>query len=169
LSPFFNTKLYNREKAVNYAIQWALQRNPQYYDYSSQGGDCTNFASQVIYSGAGVMNYNPIYGWYYKNGNEKSPSWTGVDYLYNFLVTNTSRGPFAEAVSMTDLQLGDLIQISFVGNKHFNHSLPVTKLDLPIYPDHIYTSTHTPNALNRKLSTYTWVDIRFLHIKGVNV
>ena len=169
MTPFFNTKLYNRENAVNYAIQWALQRNPQYYDYSGLGGDCTNFASQVIYSGTGVMNYTPIYGWYYKTGNEKSPSWTGVNYLSEFLINNQGQGPFTEEVAMPDLQQGDLIQLSFVNPQHFNHSLLITKLEQPITSDNIYVATHSPNFLHRKLSSYQWIAIRFIHIKGVNV
>jgi hypothetical protein len=169
LAAFFKNQPYNREKAVNYGIKWALQKNPQYYDYSNLGGDCTNFASQVIYNGAGVMNYTPIYGWYYKNGNEKSPSWTGVNYLHQFLTSNRSQGPFAEESIITALQTGDLIQLSFVNQQHFNHTLIVTKLATPITADNIWVATHTPDFLHRKLSSYHWVAIRFIHITGVNV
>ena len=34
------------------------------------------------------MNYGQ-YGWYYRNGNEKSPSWSGVEYLYKFFLKGT--------------------------------------------------------------------------------
>ena len=50
---------YNRENAVAYAKKWAYGRNPKYYDFSDLGGDCTNFASQCIYAGSGIMNYTP--------------------------------------------------------------------------------------------------------------
>ena len=50
---------YNRANAVAYAKKWAYGRNPKYYDFSDLGGDCTNFASQCIYAGSGVMNYTP--------------------------------------------------------------------------------------------------------------
>jgi hypothetical protein len=163
-------RLYNRQNAVNYALQWALRRNPQFYDYSNLGGDCSNFASQVIYAGAGAMNYTPIYGWYYKNPNQKSPSWTGVNYLYQFLINNHSQGPFATEIAIADIQLGDLIQLAFMNPQHFNHSLMVTKLELPITEDSIYVSTHSPDALNKQLSSYRsyhWIAIRFIHIQGV--
>ena len=52
-------------KAVAYARRWAFGRNPDYYDFSRLGGDCTNYASQVLFAGAGVMNFTPTYGWYY--------------------------------------------------------------------------------------------------------
>ena len=85
---------YNRFAAVNYAHRWAYGRNPMFYDYENIGGDCTNFASQCILAGGGVMNYTPTWGWYYINANEKAPAWTGVEYLYRFLVRkNSSIGP----------------------------------------------------------------------------
>ena len=53
---------YNRAAAVAYAEKWAFSRNPEYYDFHGIGGDCTNFVSQCIYAGCGVMNYTPEYG-----------------------------------------------------------------------------------------------------------
>lgn len=82
-------KDYDRHLAVSYAKKWAFARNPKYYNYDSIGGDCTNFISQCIYAGSNVMNYNKVNGWYYINGNNKSPSWTGVEFLYDFLINNT--------------------------------------------------------------------------------
>ena len=55
---------YNRNAAYEYARKWAFKRNPAYYDFSEIGGDCTNFASQCIYAGAGVMNYTPTFGFF---------------------------------------------------------------------------------------------------------
>ncbi|HOA54831.1 MAG TPA: amidase domain-containing protein, partial [Clostridiales bacterium] len=60
-------KPYDRDKAVRYAHRWAYERNPAYYDFEKLGGDCTNFASQCIYAGSGIMNHTPVYGWYYIN------------------------------------------------------------------------------------------------------
>ena len=61
-------KEYNREKALQYARKWAMDRNPRYYNFDAVGGDCTSFISQVIYAGSGIMNYSQN-GWYYRNGN----------------------------------------------------------------------------------------------------
>lgn len=47
---------YDRLEAVIYAHRWAYGRNPAFYDYEEIGGDCTNYASQCIYVGTGVMN-----------------------------------------------------------------------------------------------------------------
>ena len=107
---------YNREKAVAYAHQWAFDRNPRYYNFSGLGGDCANFASQCIYEGIGVMNYRPLYGWYYRSPDDRAPSWSGVKYLYNFLVGNKDGpGPYAAETDLADLLPGDIIQIAKIG------------------------------------------------------
>ena len=92
---------YNRETAVAYARRWAMARNPSYYDFEKIGGDCTNFASQCIFAGAKVMNYTKVLGWYYRSSNDRTASWSGVEYLYKFLVNNSSVGPYAREVSGT--------------------------------------------------------------------
>lgn len=46
---------YDRAAAVAYAHRWAFRRNPAYYDYEKIGGDCTNYASQCLYAGSGIM------------------------------------------------------------------------------------------------------------------
>ena len=86
---------YNRILAKEYAKKWAFLRNPKYYAFDKIGGDCTSFISQCIYAGSKVMNYTPELGWYYINSTQRSPSWSGVQYLYNFLISNTGVGPFA--------------------------------------------------------------------------
>lgn len=86
--------IYNRQNVLNYAKKWAYDRNPKYYNYDKIGGDCTNFISQCIFSGCNIMNYSKQNGWYYINANDKSPSWTGVQFLYKFLCGNESVGPY---------------------------------------------------------------------------
>ena len=48
---------YDRQTAVEYANYWAYRRNPRYYAFDEIGGDCTNFVSQCLYAGSGVMNF----------------------------------------------------------------------------------------------------------------
>lgn len=86
---------YDRKAALRYAHKWAFGRNPAYYDYEELGGDCTNFASQCLYAGTGVMNFTPDLGWYYIDANRKAPAWTGVPYFYNFITRDwNGPGPF---------------------------------------------------------------------------
>ena len=155
--------MYNREKAVQYAMRWAVGRNPDYYDYSRLGGDCTNFASQVLYAGYGQMNYKPTFGWYYINANRKSPSWTGVNELYKFLTENRGPGPRAVEVDITETEPGDLIQLDFDGDGRFDHT-PVILNTGDFTPDTMLVAAHSADSINRPLSTYYYSDIRFLHI-----
>jgi hypothetical protein len=162
-----NVLEYRREDAHAYALKWALSPNPQFYDYTSLGGDCTNFASQVLWAGGSLMNYDPRSGWYYIDPNRKSPSWTGVNFLYDFLVNNRGRGPFATLVQPGEALVGDLIQLSFRGGGKFDHTLVITGLKPPFNPEHIYVTNHTPNVANAKLTRYyPWREIRFIHILG---
>jgi hypothetical protein len=158
---------YDRKKALDYAHKWAYKRNPAYYDFEEIGGDCTNFASQVIYAGSGVMNYTPVYGWYYINSGSRTPSWTGVNFIYDFLVNNKSSGPFAEIVDVKDAKPGDIAQLSFVGGGIFNHSPVIVQTGNPVNTGNILIAAHTFNCDYYPLREFTWVDIRFIHIKGI--
>ena len=77
---------YDRSAVVSYAQKWAKGRNPAYYDFEKLGGDCTNFASQCILAGSGVMNFKYPLGWFYRSPFERAPSWTSVQFLQNFLL-----------------------------------------------------------------------------------
>lgn len=158
---------YNRVMAVDYAHQWALSRNPRFYDFSGIGGDCTNFASQVILAGSGVMNYSRTNGWYYTDLNSRAPSWTDVDLLYRFLVTNQIRGPFARETGVEAIMPGDIVQLSFVGNNDFNHSPVVVAVGSPPRINNILVATHSADHDNYPLGRFNWQQIRFIHILGV--
>lgn len=158
---------YNRQKAVEYAHKWAYGRNLSYYDFENIGGDCTNFASQTIYAGSGVMNYTSVFGWYYRNSYDRTASWTGVNFLYKFLINNEGLGPFAREVDARNVLPGDIVQLSFSGDGTFHHS-PVI-VGTGIFPDiaNIRIAAHTDNQDYYPLVNYNWKDIRFLHIAGV--
>ncbi|MBR5540272.1 MAG: amidase domain-containing protein [Clostridia bacterium] len=154
---------YNRAAAVAYARQWAFARNPRYYNFDSVGGDCTNFASQCVFAGAGVMNTTPTMGWYYRSSSDRTPSWTGVEYLYRFLINNRSIGPYAREVGAGEVQVGDLVQLGR-SDGSFYHT-PVITATSPA----ILVAAHTFDAFDRPLSTYSFDKVRFLHIDGVRV
>lgn len=158
---------YNRQAALRYADQWAYRRNPAFLDYSELGGDCTNYASQCLLAGTGVMNTTWTLGWYYKNGNEKSPSWTGVPYFYNFMTrTDQSPGPFGIEVPMRSIEVGDFIQLKFKGKSAFGHTPIVVAIRYPIMERNIYVAAHSQDANWRPLDTYQYSEIRFIHIQG---
>lgn len=152
---------YHREAALQYAKRWAMARNPRYLNFDEMGGDCTNFASQCIYAGSGVMNYKPVTGWYYNNGWDRTPSWTGVQYLYNFLTGNRSVGPYAVKTGETEVEPGDIVQLG--NGMEFYHSPVIVAIE----DGRIFVAAHTYDAYMRPLDSYTYAEARFLHIQGV--
>ncbi len=155
---------YDRTKAVIYAQKWALLRNPLFYDFSSIGGDCTNFISQCILAGNSTMNYSPVTGWYYLNLNKRSASWTSTEYFFKFITTNTGKGPFGHLTTKDNLSIGDVIQLGDNDNS-FYHSLIITKIN----NGKIYISAHTNDALNRPLESYYFQKIRYIKIEGTRI
>jgi hypothetical protein len=132
-----------------------------YYDFSDIGGDCTNFASQCIYAGAKIMNFTPEFGWFYKTANDRTPSWTGVEFLYEFLTRNRSVGPFGHLVSESEAQPGDIVQLGR-DNGDFYHTPVIIATETEIL-----VAAHTYDVLNKPLSAYNYAIARFIHIDGV--
>ena len=158
---------YNRLAAVAYAPRWAYGRNPRYYDYENIGGDCTNFASQCVFAGCGIMNFTPTFGWYYIDANQKAPAWTGVEYLYRFLTrAENTVGPVAEEVPLAQLQPGDIVQLSFDG-KTFGHTPVVVYADHPLSTAQVLVAAHSVDSDNRPLNSYDYEALRCLHITAV--
>lgn len=157
------TRAYNRVAAIEYAKKWAFARNDAYYNFEGIGGDCTNFVSQCIYAGAKTMNFTPDTGWYYRSVNDRSAAWTGVEYLYKFLVNNKNTGPFAHTVKKNEIMPADVIQLGRTDGSYY-HSLLVTQSS----PD-ILIASHTDDSLNRRLDSYIYDAIRFIHVDGVRI
>ena len=154
---------YNRIKAVEYARKWALAKNPAFGYFGGIGGDCTNFISQCLHAGGGVMNYDYIKGWYYSSMIDRSPSWTSVAYLYSFLTRKDKGvGPIAKIVNLNQIEIGDLIQIR-QNNTHFNHTVIVTKIE----NQRIFVCAHSNDALDKPLDQYYYIALQPLHIEGV--
>lgn len=153
---------YNRQAAVEYAKKWALLRNPQYLNFQGIGGDCTNFASQCLYAGSGVMNYTKDVGWYYNSPGDRAAAWTSAKNLNRFLTQNKGVGPVAKKVPIEGLELGDLIQLS--DGDSIYHTLVVTGFSgaTPLI------CTHTLDSYMRPLDTYRYREAQGLHLLGVN-
>lgn len=151
---------YNREGAADYALKWALSRNGQYYNFDGIGGDCTNFASQCLFAGCGVMNYQKDTGWYYNSVNDRAAAWTHAEYFRGFLLNNTGAGPFASAASITDLEKGDFIQLN--NGFEYYHTLIITGFSggVPL------VCAHTDDSYMRSLNTYYYSSASGLHILG---
>lgn len=161
---------YDRDRALQYAREWALSRNPLFFDFTGRGGNCTNFVSQCMLAGGCVMDPTETFGWYYKDANDRSPSWSGVDELYDFLTGSrdfppvaTRRGPFGAAVSRERAELADVIQLANRSGS-FYHSLFISGFR----DGDILVCAQSDDALDRPLSSYNYATARFIHVIGYN-
>ena len=155
-------KEYIRERAVAYARKYALVRNPLFYTFEGIGGNCTNFVSQSVLAGSCVMNFLPIYGWFYLSSNRRAPAWTGVEFFYNFMVNNQDVGPYGRVVPIEEAQIGDVIQLQNQDDV-FYHTLIITE----IRDGEIFICANSVDSLDRALSTYEYKALRVIHIEKV--
>ncbi|MDS1029006.1 amidase domain-containing protein [Bacillota bacterium LX-D] len=114
--PFTNS--YNRQKAVEYALTYALSPNPQ-YQYISV--DCSNFISQCLRAGSAPMVYGTSRPWWYNNmgtantdDDRWSVSWAVAHSLYWCLKVRGKTNFWGlrgiEVSNLAELELGDIIQ-----------------------------------------------------------
>ena len=105
---------FSREKALAYAHRWAFGRNPEYLAFDRLGGDCTSFVSQCLLAGGASEDPTPLWGWYYRSGNDKAPAWSGVEPFWRFF-TRSDREDGLRGVECgpEDLQPGFVILLCF--------------------------------------------------------
>lgn len=156
---------YDRDRAVAYAREWAMARNPLFIDYTGFGGDCTNFVSQCLFAGSCRMNFTPVFGWYYLDADSRTASWTGVQYFCDFLTSNRGEGPYGAETDETNLRVGDVVQLQNADGTYY-HTLLVSGFDAA---GGILVAAHSNDAYDRPLSTYTYAAARFLQVSGVRV
>ncbi|CAG8592959.1 39395_t:CDS:2 [Gigaspora margarita] len=102
---------YNRQNAVNYAGQYCSSPNPKYTNYDKKGGDCTNFASQVLNAGGIPVD------------NEWKPDsvpWIRVSAFYDYLIKHN----LAKECQLNELRPGDFIQYH---TSDWHHTVVVVK------------------------------------------
>lgn len=83
--------------------------------------------------------------------------------MYLFLTTNRSIGPYGREAELNQLQIGDILQLSFDGEK-FSHTVNIVKTE-----EEILVAAHTFDTDYRKLTTYSFEKIRGVHIEGVRI
>ncbi|OKP88313.1 hypothetical protein A3844_08040 [Paenibacillus helianthi] len=123
---------YKRKRAVHYANKYAgaawgagnkHHYNKKYLDYTGKGGDCTNFASQVIGDPEEGGGLNMAGGWRYFQNSGGTQTWVQTDAFSNYLTrsgygTLIAKGDYHHIVTpsqkypggaISQLQAGDLI------------------------------------------------------------
>ncbi|WP_308780652.1 amidase domain-containing protein [uncultured Clostridium sp.] len=153
---------YNRELAREYAIKWAIYSNKQYYNYINDGGDCTNFVSQVLRAGGmdfigSRKNATSIDSWFYYSSDlpNRTSTWTSAN-AFNLHFGKSGKRVYKyrkysieEALKNWDeiyssIYIGDIIQYTRPNNIAF-HSQAITDL---LDNKTIYFSQHSNTIEN---------------------
>lgn len=167
---------YTRNGAVAYARQWALSRNPNYFDFGQPGygGDCTNFVSQAIHEGSSAQMVGAnTYGWYYNSVSDYASAWTGVSYLYDFITQYWvwPAGPEGCDVAQYQAYEGDLIQYDWENDSEWDHSVIIVRiLDIGPYNRYHWVSSHTPDVDDYPFTSFDYPNkvYRFIHIERID-
>ncbi|MDV4151029.1 amidase domain-containing protein [Clostridium sp. AL.422] len=157
-----NSNNYNRELAREYAIKWAMSVNKKYYNYINDGGDCTNFVSQVLRAGGMEFvgtkkNATSINSWFYYSSDlpNRTSTWTSAN-AFNLHFGKEGKRVYKyreykieDALKKWDdiyssIYAGDIVQYSRPNNIAF-HSQAITDV---IDNDTIYFSQHSNSIEN---------------------
>lgn len=167
----FFYKPYARDRALEYARRFALGRNPLFYNFTGIGGDCTNFVSQCVLAGTCIQNFTPDFGWYYRSPEDRAPAFTGVEYFWRFmtgdaeyLAENGGVGPFGWEISQQRVQPADVVQLGNGAGEYY-HTLIVTGVE----DGDLLLASHSNDVYDRRLSSYRYETVRFLHLEGARV
>ena len=132
-----------QEKAIDYAHRYCgaaadeefgLKFNTKYRDFNCDGGDCANFASQIMYE-SGKFKKNAI--WNYENGSA-TKAWVNAQGFKNYIV-NSGRGSYISKGSYEEVyrEAYNLRPGDFVGYEkrgRITHVSTVTGFDSKGYP-----------------------------------
>lgn len=166
---------YDRQAALEYAGQWIGERNPDWPAYDIYGGNCNNFASQVLLAGGIPMDTvgSAQWKWFSETPNSgggawgRSASWAGVNEFYQYAQENEGYGLICDlSSSYFDGQPGDLLQFGALGDwKHTVVIAEVVRDEEGNFVDYLIHS----NTADRKYypaSAYPYTDHRLIRILG---
>ncbi|MBQ1483394.1 MAG: amidase domain-containing protein [Erysipelotrichaceae bacterium] len=169
-------KAYDRNKAAAYADRYHHDRNPLWYNFTDEGGNCQNYASQCMLEGGIPLDYFGEEQWkcyvedpdYEPEINEedtpngRTRSWVNVNYFYNYAKWNEGKGLVADAnVNLYYAEPGDII---IVGNGGLSHTVIVSK----IVDGHILVDSNSIDMKDYPVEAYTYTTIMLIKILGSN-
>lgn len=168
---------YNRAQAEIYLNKYITIRNSDDWDvYDDYGGNCQNFASQVLHEGGIPMDTvgDYIWKWYGSTPNNlsiktgRSPSWTIVSDFYNYAKNNKGFGLCADTdANLYYAEPGDIMQVG--NNSLYFHSIVVSgivKSNNELID--ILVNSNTNDYKNVPISSLATTEIRLIKILGYN-
>ena len=168
---------YDRTKSLNYAKKYVTNRNSKWSNFSEYGGNCQNFASQVVYNGGVPMDLQGDAIWKFygetlnetKNKSGRSPSWTGVTQFYDYAKSNKGYGLCSEVdINPFYAEAGDIGQVGY--NNNYRHTVVIigNVKDNNGKTTDLLINSNSLNLENYPLSGYVYPDKRIIKILGWN-
>lgn len=168
---------YDRKKALNYAKKYVTNRNSKWTNYSELGGNCQNFASQVLYNGGIPMDLQGNMIWKYygdildetKSKKGRSISWTGVSFFYDYAKDNKGFGLCASVdINPFYAEAGDIGQIGY--NGEYRHTVVIIGniKDKNGKIKDLLINSNSIDLENYPLSGYVYPNKRIIKILGWN-
>ncbi|BAY87844.1 hypothetical protein NIES267_73680 (plasmid) [Calothrix parasitica NIES-267] len=188
---------YDRIKAIEYAWRHASDNtyNPDYpnYDITSDddpdGGDCTNFASQVVQ--AGGLRQDTGHGawwnrddtsetknWYVRRnifgGFDHSKSWTSVNHFLIHMRDHENTGDIMDFQErgfemFNDMQVGDVLFADMEENGLKNHTMIITGWDMVDGQRRPRLSYHTSNRNHISFEKFKDLTENKFHLYGLKI
>lgn len=168
---------YDRQAAAAYADRYVDERNGAWPDYAGSGGNCQNFASQVLLAGGIPMDIygDAVWKWYsdeVSNGpgaQGRSSSWTGVNQFVEYAAANTGYGLVAETEApYFSGEPGDLLHMGIDGD--WGHTVVIASAVTNGQGEVVdyLVDSNTGNLRNYPASLYGYPEIILTRIGGWN-
>ena len=119
---------------VSYDEDYTFKYNSEYKNHNPDGGDCANFASQILYEGK-VFKKNSTWNYYNKNGTK---AWLNAQGFKNYMVDSgrasyIAKGSYDKVYKAAfNMRPGDFVAYERRGR--ITHISTVTGLDSKGYP-----------------------------------
>ncbi len=159
---------YDRDAAYAYMQTYALQRKPLWGRYDDVGGNCQNFASQVLHAGGIPMDEDGDARWYWYSHEEQDYAWINVGLFMDYARSNTGYGLACDAdADYYDGQTGDIL---IMGDGEYDHATVIADV---ICDEHGRTAdylicSNTTNYRNFPASAYYYTSHWLVRIAGWN-
>lgn len=168
---------YDRDAALTYVLKYVTTRNPDWPKFDDGGGNCQNYASQMLYTGGIPMDITGSQQWKYYSSpidtsNSKtgrSASWAHVGSFYNYARYNTGFGLCSKVdVNPYYAEAGDVGQVGYADM--WNHTVVVvgTVKDKNGKVIDVLLNSNTVNLENYPLTAYVYPKSRIIKVFGWN-
>ena len=168
---------YDRQAAAAYADRYVDERNDAWPDYAGSGGNCQNFATQVLLAGGIPMDIygDAVWKWYSDEVSNspgaqgRSSSWTGVNQFVEYAAANTGYGLVAETEApYFSGEPGDLLHMGIDGD--WGHTVVIASAVTNGQGEVVdyLVDSNTGNLRNYPASLYGYPEIILTRIGGWN-